>query len=181
MKSVCSLLGLSPDAAEDAVHSEVTKLQNRATAAEGAIKPLQNRLAQMEADHSSLLAAQIESDLELNKNRFPATEREKWKNALLANRRQSLDLLQGLPSLAQRATEGRVDSTGRPKNERVHNRATAGDPGQRLALDAAETDTPRARAAAAAIRNRATELRSANKKLTYDQAFQAAKNELAQG
>jgi phage I-like protein len=182
MKSVCSLLGLHEDAAEQAVHAEVTKLLNRAASAEAALAPLNNRATQLEADNKALLDAQVEADLVIHANKFPAAAREKWKTALLANRASALGLLADLPSaVSQSAVSAEsVDKLGRPLSGRIHNRATAGDPGRRLALDAPDTDSPQARAAAAAIRNRATELRAANRKLTYDQAFQAAKNELAQ-
>ncbi len=181
MKTVCSLLGLSIDASEEAIHAEVGKLLHRVKAAEETSAPLKNRVAQLETENIALLAAQVDTDLELHKRRYPAAQRDAWKTQLLANRAATLALLGGLPE-SRHSGEGREEGAGSTAPARIHNRETASDPGSRLAREAAavaDPNTSENRARAAAIRNRAVELRAANRKLTYDQAFKMAKNELA--
>ena len=182
MKTVCTLLGLSPDAAEDAVHGEVAKLQNRLKTAEEASAPLKNRVTTLEAENKTLLEAQVETDLVIHKNRIPKGQEAVWKGQLLANRGNTLVLLAGLPEAKPGATE--ANPAGR-----LHNRETAGDPGQRILREADKAarqrgaegeaaNTPAAKRLAAAIRNRATQLQSQDKKLSYTVAFQRAKKEL---
>ena len=60
MKTVCTLLGLSAEATEEAVHAEVARALNRVKELEG---------------------SQIESDLETYKNRFDPKQREFIKDA----------------------------------------------------------------------------------------------------
>jgi hypothetical protein len=182
MKTVCTLLGLSPDAAEDAVHGEVAKLKNRLRAAEEASAPLKNRVGQLEAENKTLLEAQVETDLVIHRNRIPKGQEAVWKGQLLANRSNTLALLSGLPEAKPGATE--ANPAGR-----LHNRETALDPGQRILREADKAarqrgaegeaaNTPAAKKQAAAIRNRATELQAANPKLGYDRAFRMAQKEL---
>ena len=167
MKTVATQLGLSPDASEEAIHSEVARLLQ-------SVLPLRNRVAEVETAHAGLLAAQVESDLDLHQHRFPAAQRDNWKKFLLTNRAATLDLLSGLPETEPPAIPNR-----KPVIPPIHNRETALNPGERLD-SAHRTPAPEiTKTQAANIRNRAVLLRAADQKLTYDQSFQMAKNELA--
>lgn len=64
MKSVCTLLGLSADASEEAVYAEVSKLRNRASTLETELTPLQHRVTELEAANHSLLDDQLATDLD---------------------------------------------------------------------------------------------------------------------
>ena len=92
MKTVNTLLRLADDASAEALHSEVSKLLETTN-------PLKRRLAELESAHATLLLAQVDSDLDLHKNRILDTERLKWKEALLQNRNEMLELLSTLPHL----------------------------------------------------------------------------------
>jgi phage I-like protein len=76
MKTVCTLLGLSTDASEEAVHAEVARTLNRVKELEG---------------------GQIEADLETYKNRFDPKQREFIKSLLVTNRAATLEFLQTQP------------------------------------------------------------------------------------
>ena len=76
MKTVCTLLGLTADASEEAVHAEVTRVLNR-------VKELES--------------SQIESDLETYKNRFDAKQREFIRTLLVTNRAATLEFLKTQP------------------------------------------------------------------------------------
>ncbi|MGP8200219.1 MAG: phage protease [Limisphaerales bacterium] len=76
MKTVCTLLGLTADASEEAVHAEVTRVLNR-------VKELES--------------SQIESDLETYKNRFDAKQREFVRTLLVTNRAATLEFLKTQP------------------------------------------------------------------------------------
>ncbi len=62
MKSVCTLLGLSADASEDAVLAEVTKIKNRLTTVETELTPVKNRVITLETENANLLTEQIDAD-----------------------------------------------------------------------------------------------------------------------
>jgi hypothetical protein len=76
MKTVCTLLGLSADAPEEAVHAEVARTLNRVKELEG---------------------SQIEGDLETYKNRFDPKQREFIKTLLVTNRAATLEFLKTQP------------------------------------------------------------------------------------
>jgi hypothetical protein len=76
MKTVCTLLGLSADASEEAVHAEVARALNR-------VKELES--------------SQVESDLETYKNRFDPKQREFIKTLLVTNRAATLEFLKTQP------------------------------------------------------------------------------------
>lgn len=59
MKSVCTTLGLSPDAAEDVVNAEVIKLKNRGDITVADLVTLRNRAAELEEEHETLLGEQV--------------------------------------------------------------------------------------------------------------------------
>jgi hypothetical protein len=76
MKTVCTLLGLAADAAEEAVHAAVAHALDR-------IKELEN--------------SQIQSDLETYRNRFDPKQREFIKTLLVTNRAATLEFLKSQP------------------------------------------------------------------------------------
>jgi phage I-like protein len=93
MKTVCTLLGLSADASEEAVHTEVARALNR-------VKELEE--------------SQVESDLEVYKNRFDPKQREFIKSLLVTNRTATIEFLKTQP-----------DAKGPVASVRLHNRQTA--------------------------------------------------------
>jgi phage I-like protein len=76
MKSVCTLLGLTADASEEAVQAEVARLLNRVKELEG---------------------SQIESDLETYKNRYDPKQREFVRTLLVTNRAATVEFLKSQP------------------------------------------------------------------------------------
>lgn len=107
MKTVCTLLGLSEDAAESAVHAEVVRALNRLK----------------ELEHS-----QVEADLEIFQNRFDPKQREFIKSLLVTNRAATIEFLKTQPDnkaplapsrLHNRQTAQPVDSAagGPPADE----------------------------------------------------------------
>ena len=64
MKSVCTLLGLSADASEEAAHAEITKMKNRLVTVEGQVAPLQARVTELETSNATLVDEQIAADLD---------------------------------------------------------------------------------------------------------------------
>jgi phage I-like protein len=116
MKGILTLLGLSAEATEDAAIGEVNKLKNRVTA--------------LETENKSLLAGQVESDLEKYKNRFKPEAKEKVKAQLLANRAATLELLEIMPEVTPSATA--------PAAKPMHNRQAAGTPSVEINPDDAQ-------------------------------------------
>lgn len=101
MKSVCSALGLSADASEEAVLGEVTKVINRATKAEGELTPVKNRVTALETENTTLLDEQIAADLDAK-----GIKDEKVRNKLLP-------VLKTLKNRAERI-EFLTDVVGKP-------------------------------------------------------------------
>ena len=64
MKSIATRLGLSADASEESVLAEVTKLQNRCTAAEGQLTPLTTERDELKNRVTALDAEQIDAELD---------------------------------------------------------------------------------------------------------------------
>lgn len=123
MKSVMAALGLSEDASEQAALSAVTALKNRAEGADQALTPLKNRVSELETANKGLLEAQVEQDLAVYANRIAPEKKEQWKKALLANRADTLVLLEGIvPAKAAPKADKNVSAP-------LHNRASAGTPG----------------------------------------------------
>jgi len=128
MKSLCTALGLSADASEDAALAELTKLKNRATTAEAALEPGNARVKELETENTTLknrtaemLAAVVEQDLVKYSNRFKPESKEAWKKQLLANRTGTIELLESLP-------EPKAEEEGEEKILPMHNRANAKTP-----------------------------------------------------
>lgn len=168
MKSIAQALGLSPDAAEDAVLAETLKLQKQA----GLVPALQNRVTELETAHATitnrcneLLGQQVEADLEKFSNRFAADKRDAWKQALLANRSGTLALLESIA--APKAEDKKPDA---PKP--MHNRSAAQPPAGSPADEDAKRKKEEARAAK--IANRADEIQRTNPRMNSSTAFKRA-------
>ena len=136
MKSDISSLSLAPDASEESVLAATAALKNRAETAEAGLPPLKNRIAELEssvatltqtnkdliAQNAQLLEVQVENDLEKFANRFAEDKREVWKKALLANRADTIVLLETIPAPA--APTAPAAAATKP----MHNRAEAKTP-----------------------------------------------------
>lgn len=125
MKLIATLVGLAAEASEDAICAEITRIKNRATAAEEALTastqagaPLKNRITDLESQLQTLTESVVEADLNQYAHCFKPEARDKWKTQLIANRAGALELLD---SLAEPATP---DGSGPP----VLNRAGAKTP-----------------------------------------------------
>jgi len=112
MKTVCTLLGLSADASEEAVHAEVARALNR-------VKELEN--------------SQIENDLETYKNRFDPKQREFIKTLLVTNRAATLEFLKTQPEGKGQLAPARLHNrqTAQPMDA-----AAGGGPADEAALSA---------------------------------------------
>lgn len=100
------VLGLAADAADSAVVEAVTQLKNRIVA-------LEESNATIKASNRALLEAQVEADLAKYADRI--ANKDAMKKALLANRADTIALLEAITPPAAPA---------------LHNRATAKTPGQ---------------------------------------------------
>jgi hypothetical protein len=80
-------LGLAPDASEEAVEAEVTKIKNRNTELETSV---------------------VEADLETYKNRFDPKQKEFIKSLLVTNREKTVEFLKGQPETKAAASPARV-------------------------------------------------------------------------
>lgn len=166
MKNVATKLGLSAEASEDAVLEAVTKLLNRAEQAEAGLEPLNARVKALETENRALLEAQAEADLDKYANRIKPEKRAAWKGALLANRAQALELLEGLPE-----PEPPKNS---PATATVLNRAQTKTPEGKAGVA-----DPAAAALAAKIRNRAAQI-AKDQNLSFSRAWELAKGEFAE-
>ena len=112
MKTVCTLLGLSADASEEAVHAEVARALNRVKELEG---------------------SQIESDLETYRNRFDPKQREFIKSLLVTNRAATLEFLKTQPDGKGQLAPARLHNrqTAQPVDA-----AAGGEPADEAALSA---------------------------------------------
>jgi hypothetical protein len=155
MKSLLKKLGLAEDASEESAVAALQAIQNRASQVDA-----------LTTERDTLLAAQVESDLEKYKNRFKATERERWKKALIANRASTIELLESIEEPA----------AGKDGKKPITNRGTATPPADGVAAD--DKDAQAAEARAAKIQNRARELRAADKSLSLSKSYEAAEAEL---
>jgi len=120
MKTVATKLGLSADAAEEAVLAEVTKIMNHADSAEAKIPVLTNRAETAETKLKQAEEAQVEVDLETYKDRYAPAQQPFIKKMLVTNRAEAVKFLQAQPVL-----NGRQVAPAR-----VHVLNRAGDPNQ---------------------------------------------------
>lgn len=114
MKTVCTLLALSADASEEAVHAEVAKLIKNRNDHDAAIATITNRATKAETELKVLQEGQVETDLELYKNRFDPKQRDFMKSLLITNRASTIEFLKTAPELK-----------GATAPARLHNRAVA--------------------------------------------------------
>ncbi len=162
MKTVCTALGLSADASEEATLAEVTKLRNRADTAEAELAPIKNKVKDLEA-------AQVEADLVKYANRIKPEKKEAFKQMLLTNRAMAVELLESMAETKPATTTTTTSTTGRRP---LHNRAEATVP-------ETKSDETGDVEKATAITNRARELRDTNPKRDFESCWNQAMNEQA--
>jgi phage I-like protein len=83
MKQVAVKLGLAAEASEEAVLAAVDSIMNRATKAEAALTPLQNRVTALETDNGALLGDVFETK---HAARFAPDKKEAAKSEFIKNR-----------------------------------------------------------------------------------------------
>jgi hypothetical protein len=103
MKTVCTRLGLSADASEDAVLAVVDKLLNRAEISPAELTTLKNRNSELDEKNKKLSADVVDADWQRLKNRFKPEEEAKVKEQLLANREGFLFIADRLPVIGKAA------------------------------------------------------------------------------
>lgn len=181
MKTVATALGLSPDASEEAILAEVTKLLSASKASKTEVETMSNRVTTLQGEitalkteNGKLVAAQVEQDLEMFKNRFAPEKKEYWRTALLANRANVLELLGSIPEPA--APGGAQQQQQQAAQGAMHNRAAAQTPngGANPGADTAKKSKDEARAKK--IANRASEI-AVSQKVPFSQAWNMAKGE----
>lgn len=115
MKLIASKLGLASEASEDAIVAEIVKLQNRGTTAEQEVAALKTatqekdaKIVTLENSNKSLLAAQVDADLDKFANRIKPDQKDAIRAQLLANRDATLIVLNGMTEQAggQKKLEG---------------------------------------------------------------------------
>jgi phage I-like protein len=122
MKSIAQKLGLAPEASEDAILGEVTKLQNRITEAEAKVTPLteqvgtlQNRVTELSATNAALEGEQAEALLDSH-----GVKEEKLRSRLkpvLSSLKSRADRLAALTDFGFKLVEpGTATATGRVLN-----------------------------------------------------------------
>ena len=150
MKSLLKKLGLAEDASEESAVAALQTIQNRAAQ----VEPLT-------AERDTLLAAQVEADLE--KHAAVIKNRDEVKKQLMANRQGTLALLAAL-------TPAPADKGNAP----ITNRSAATPPAGAAGRDAAQAAEEQR---AARIQNRARELRSADRSLSVSRSYELAEAE----
>jgi len=161
MKSVCTALGLSPDAAEDVVLAEVTKLKNRGDITVADLTTLRNRETALGTENATLLGDQCEALMDAHGLKADAPARATLKPVLvgLKNRADRVSFLSECVAKPQ-APAG--------PHTTLRNRDTK-SPG------AAANSEPDAQATAITIKNRAIELQG--KGMKFSDAFATATRE----
>jgi hypothetical protein len=167
MKSVCTLLGLSPDAAEDAVLAEVTKLKNRTAT----LEPLATENTTLKNRNTELEGEQAESLMDAHGMKADDGARVKLKPVLISLKNRE-DRIAFLKDCVKPAPQAPV----KPGQTQLHNRDTK-PPGGKAADAATAGDETAQKNLAVKIRNRATEL-SATKKISFEAAWNQAKQEI---
>ena len=151
MQKIAEKLGLSAEATEEDILSKIDDLMNQA--AEYDAEAVMNRHA----------------------DRIPADKRDEVKAALIANRADGLEKILGFPTPPP-AEKPEAKGDDKP----VHNRAeaTTPDPVEKTERKSDKADEKAEAKKAAAIANRAGELRAANPNLSRAEAFRRAQAEL---
>jgi len=116
MKQIAQRLGLSADASEEAILGELTKIENRARTAEGALAPLTTERDTLKNRVASLEESQVEADLAAAGIKSDDPDRAALKTGLLLNRESGLAFLK------------RIGSRQSPQKTQITNRATAQTP-----------------------------------------------------
>lgn len=166
MKKIAAQLGLSPEASEEAILGEVTKIQNRATAAEAKVAPLTTEVAALKNRVKETEEAGADADLAAAGIKPDDADYSVIRPVLIANREGGLALIKRIKPAAQQAAPARMT-----------NRATAKNPSVEKAED--EAVDPKAEAVAGAIRNRCSEIRKQNPALSHRTAWKQAKSDVA--
>lgn len=173
MKSLCTALGLSADASEEAALAEVNKLKNRATTAEQALEPGKTRITALETEvtqlknrNTELLGDVVEQDLVKYGNRFAPAAKETWRKQLLANRAGTIELLESL-------SEPKSDAAATGEVKPMHNRAQTKTPTTTPADAGKDKEAKRAKA----ISNRAQSIMRKDGK-TAPEAWRQAEAEV---
>jgi phage I-like protein len=96
MNSPALELGLDPAATEAVVAAAIRQLQHRATAAEGELAPLRNRVVKLEADLLATATAHAEAELAPLRERITAEELAPLRDGLIRNRAATLPLVHRL-------------------------------------------------------------------------------------
>ncbi len=156
MTKVNSILGLKPDASEDAAVAEIGVIKNRAGLYDS-----------LKTEHDTLLSSVADGDLDAH-GVTDAEERKAVKPLLISNRASALALL------APRKVKAPASTPAAPV---IHNRATVKTPGptgdQPQEGDAAAAAADKA--TAGRIANRANELYTANRSRGYRACFEQAR------
>ena len=168
MKSVATKLGLSADASEEAVLEQVSKLMNRATAAEDQVTPLTARVMALEAGNLVLLSEQLDADFAtagvtdgkiINRHKGLLSDPKHFKN-----REERVAFI----------TELAPAKAGTTSQRKLMNRDTRPPEG-------GETEGRAESVKATRIMNRAAELRGQHKNLSLATAVTMAQGEAENG
>lgn len=169
MKSIATRLGLSADASEEAILGELTKLENRATTAEGKVKPLEDENTKLKNRVEKIEDEQAEADLDHAGIKSDDPDRKSIKELLLKNREGGLALLKKIG----KPTDGKTGKTP------LTNRAGAQTPNKSGAADG-EADKTKEQKRAVLIKNRADAKMRENKTLPLTSAYHQATLEVDQ-
>jgi hypothetical protein len=169
MKSVCTLLGLSADADEPAVHAAVAKLLNRGDIAADALAALRAEHRSLGEQNHVLLDEQAEALLD-----GCGVREEKIRNRLKDGMKRLKNRQERLGYLADFGFEpGKTAAHLAAGAGRVLNRGTGGAR-ESLPITFAETEQTQT----LKIRNRAEELRGQSRGRTFDDCWKQAQREL---
>lgn len=130
MNRVTQALGLAAEASEDAILDAVTKLNNRATAAEKAGQESDKKIVDLQAEIQKNREAQADADLAPIAEKLTEEERKSIRGQLIANREATLPLLrlvvnrgQEKPAQTNRAQAKTPQEKGPEDNAAVVNRS----------------------------------------------------------
>lgn len=174
MKSVCTALGLSPDAAEDVVLAEVTKLKNRGEITPTDLTTLKNRSTDLETENKTLMGEQCEALLDAHGVK-DAKVRDRLKPVLTSLKNRA-DRVATLTDFGFKLVEAPKPGTAQVK---LHNRET-NPPTVKSTAENAETELKGPDAGTATkIHNRAVAIRKDTPGLSLATAYRMAQNELS--
>ena len=166
MKQIAQRLGLSADASEEAILGELTKLENRATTAEGQLAPITVERDTLKNRVTILDGEQIDADLDAHGIKDEAV-RNRVKPVLvpMTNRADRVEFIKliGKPEV----------KTTKP----LTNRADSKTPGAKPEAGSEEAD----KATAQRITNRAHELKGNAPSRTFAQCWNQARGEVLAG